>query len=87
MKKGFKSVLALLLVFSMSTPGFAQDANPGSPSRQSSKLVQTVESSPEDQAALLNFWTREQLAAAQPMEMPVQSGAPDVDAVALPQIP
>lgn len=79
MKHTFRSVLVLLLTLSISTPGFAQGSGPA----QGSDLIQTVKNPPHRQQAVLNFWTREEIAAAQPMDLLVQSGAAKVDVAAL----
>jgi V8-like Glu-specific endopeptidase len=83
MKRIFRSMLVLLLALSMTTPGFAQVADPDNASARASKDVLTVESSLEEQEAALNFWTREKLAAAQPMDLPAQTGTAEVDAAVL----
>ena len=46
-------------------------------------LVTAKSISPAEQKAALDFWTHEALAAAQPLEMPSQLGAVEVDAAAL----
>lgn len=45
--------------------------------------VATLVISEEEQEAALRFWTRQQLASTQPMEMPAQAGPAEVDAAAI----
>ncbi|MCG8347751.1 MAG: trypsin-like serine protease [Chloroflexales bacterium] len=51
----------------------------------SSQLVAHKVISPAEQQAALAFWTREALAAVQPMEMPSQQGPAEIDTTVLPE--
>jgi V8-like Glu-specific endopeptidase len=79
-------VFALLLTLSsMTTSALAQNPERESITGASSQLVVTKVISPAKQRAALALMTREVIAAAQPMELPSQLGAAEVDTAALSQ--
>src|SRR5690348_9941233 len=80
MKRTAVSILTVLLAFSMSTPGLAQ-VEGGRPQTAAAgpKVVEKIDISPKDQRAALEFWTRERVAAAQPLQLMVDASASAVD--------
>jgi len=87
MKRTVRSILAFaLLVALLSMPTFAVAQEPetaAAPGASSSELVLMKRVSPRQQEAALAFWTREAIAAAQPLEMPSEPGPAEVDTAAL----
>jgi hypothetical protein len=74
MKRTAISVLAVVFTLTMSTPGLAQESKGPEMAAAGPKLVERIQITPAQQRAALEFWTREQVAAAQPMELLVDSG-------------
>lgn len=72
----------LLLVLALTLGGQAQSLEPVQRDPFSSDVV-SISISQAEQEAVLAFWTREAIAAAQPMEMPSQLGPAKVDEAAL----
>src|SRR5215203_4071796 len=82
MKRTASSILAVVLAFTMSTPGLAQESREPQPAAPGPKLVVRIDITPAQQRASLAFWTREQTAAAKPMEMLLETGTPAMDMTA-----
>lgn len=91
-RRSFTVVLVLLsvllLVFSLSFSVMAQDRGPSRGERVPGgqitfgEGVTSISSSDEEAAAALNFWTKDRLAGATPLEMPYQTGPATIDASA-----
>jgi hypothetical protein len=89
MVRAFKIVTVVtLLAFALHLSGIAALARTG-PTDQASAgsfangAVTGITSSPAQQKAVLAYWTREAIANAQPMTMPVDRGSPRVDEASL----
>lgn len=63
----------------------AQPAEPAAAGQRDKGVVAKVVS-PAEQKAAQNFWTREKIAAAKPLDIPTDSGSAQVDATALSQV-
>jgi V8-like Glu-specific endopeptidase len=83
MKRSVVSILTALLIFSMSTPGLAQEsAGLDAAAGAGPKVVESIKITPAQQRAALDFWTREVTAAAQPMQIILDASAASVDVAA-----
>lgn len=78
------SGLILTIVIALTTAVSAQAQAPAGPTLQAGKVVSKV-IPPEAQKAALAFWTRDAMAAAPPLALPVQRGPAAIDDAALRQ--
>jgi hypothetical protein len=82
-RKIFAVIALLALVLQFGTSAQARTDQAQQPDTSKGDLVVSITSSPAQQKAALDFWTRQVIASARPMEMPSQAGPAVVDASAL----
>jgi len=76
----FVNGVVVILVLALTTAMSAQAHVPAAPTPQAGKVVTKV-IPPAAQKAALGFWTRDAMAAAQPLALPAQRGPAEVDAL------
>jgi hypothetical protein len=80
----FVTLVVLVLSFGLTFSAQAQSDDPGGAKGGTSVVSKVI--SKKDQAAALASWTRKAISSAKPMEMPMQTGAAEVDASASAEI-
>src|SRR5262245_11018309 len=80
--KGSAAILVGLVLLAMTSSAWAQSPVAATDTGAAAQLVATKVITPTEQKAALAFWSREAMAAAQPLALPVQVGPAAVDQAA-----
>ena len=86
MKRIYKPILILVLLAALLSMTMAVSAQNQGPTAGADGQVVSKSISQARQQAALAFWTRERIAKAKPMAMPVDNGAAEVDLAALSEV-